>query len=222
MQQLVEQVPSVLRSSLSVIQGYTESMATGVLKGGEQQHGYQVIEKHCKRIADYLDDFTTLSRFQQKPLRLQLTDFHPRCLVEDSLEHLAAMIQARQAEISFNISRELPLIHGDRCCWDQVITRILERLLADSTEEVSRISIKGQLSGRRLCLSFIADQALATKLPAAFTRCQQCEESPAPPQHSDLVTAVILSGVRALGGSLRSSLSAQQLPCTQLFLPLRM
>jgi two-component system, OmpR family, phosphate regulon sensor histidine kinase PhoR len=205
-ERLLQHVPQILRSPLAVIQGYLESFDSGLLRTGDQQRrAIQVMGKHSHRMAEYLDDLTTLTTLTSRDLRLKRTEFSPRRLVEDVIEHLAPALKQKNAVVLMQLSGDLPMVFGDRYHWDLVFTHLLQQLLNVSSGEAPVIRIAGE-GVRRCCLISLFTQAsIPPQEPPQLASCKRCRITEDLPSPADLSLAIIHRGIRQQGGSIEVS-----------------
>ncbi|CAN5343368.1 hypothetical protein BH23VER1_BH23VER1_28140 [soil metagenome] len=130
-----------LRTPLSIINGYIENLVDGVVEDAEAtRRALITMQKHGDRIARIVEDMLTISKFESTGVQgasdLRATTFDCRACVEDVVERLAPVIEAKSAEILV----EMPdggeaTVSGDRFYWDQIFFNLIENALKENSRD---------------------------------------------------------------------------------------
>lgn len=166
-----------LRTPLSLIHGYIETLKSGMIKSaGSLNRCLEVMEKHSKRMMRIIEDMLTISRLEGGEAQLRTETFLVRGCVEDVLEHLTALIEARQPVITLNFPDHGGLLNGDRFYWDQIFTNLIENALKENPRPGLHLTISGEWSEEECVLS-VADDGIgipAEDVPFVFKRFFRC------------------------------------------------
>lgn len=163
-----------LRTPLTLINGYIESMQSGVIKDEPgRARCLAVMEKHGKRILRIVEDMLTISRLENGASALSIEPFNVRACVQDALDHLAPMIEGRDGtRIELDFPPDGGTLHGDRFYWDQVFTNLLENSLKENPNPGLHIRVQGRWNGDH-CQLQVTDNGIgipAHDLPFVFKR----------------------------------------------------
>ena len=195
-----------LRTPLSLIHGYIETLKSGMIKSTSSLHRcLEVMEKHSKRMMRIIEDMLTISRLESGDAQLRRETFLVRGCVEDVLEHLAPLIEARHPEITLNFPAGGGALEGDRFYWDQIFTNLIENALKENPNPGLRITISGEWQPRE-CILSVADNGVgiaAEDVPFVFKRFFRCAK-----HHSQEVKgtglglSIVKRAVEAHGGTI--------------------
>lgn len=133
---LVANVSHELKTPLTAIRGYAETLQDGALEEPGVALGFvgSILEQ-CARLEALLRDLLTLSRLEgrEKPHTLESVDLSH--LARHAVEVLSPQSRARQVEVSLDIPATLPAIAGDR--------EELERLFLNLVENAIKYNRRG-------------------------------------------------------------------------------
>lgn len=162
-----------LRTPLTLINGYIETLQSGVIKDDAgMKRCLDVMEKHGKRIIRIIEDMLTISRLENGSSALNLEPFTARACVQDALDHLAPMLEGRDTRLELDFPPDGGQMLGDRFYWDQAFTNLLENALKENPHPGLVIKVKGQWFAD-YCMLSISDNGIgipAHDLPFVFKR----------------------------------------------------
>ncbi|TDU73173.1 two-component system phosphate regulon sensor histidine kinase PhoR [Prosthecobacter fusiformis] len=162
-----------LRTPLTLINGYIETLQSGVIKDDAgMRRCLDVMEKHGKRIIRIIEDMLTISRLENGTSALNLEPFTARACVQDALDHLGPMLEGRDTRLELDFPPDGGHMTGDRFYWDQVFTNLLENALKENPNPGLVIQVKGEWFADHCVLS-IRDNGIgipAHDLPFVFKR----------------------------------------------------
>ena len=124
------QVELELRKPLSLIQGYIETLKSGVVKGGEQLgRCLEIMDKHSRRLMHVLEDMNAVANLEpadkvwncDAPLMLRN--------IEVAVEHLAPDLVSREIAVTHHVPTGNCCLRLDRRLWQIVLIKLLEALL---------------------------------------------------------------------------------------------
>ena len=155
-----------LRTPLTLINGYIEMLQDDASKAPPaMKRSLDVMEKHGKRIARIIEDMLAISRLDKEP-------FNVRACAKDAADHLAPMLEGRDARIEFDFPKDGGQLTGDRFYWDQVFTNLLENSLKENTKPGLVIRVSGEWQDES-CILKVSDNGIgipAHDLPFVFKR----------------------------------------------------
>lgn len=195
-----------LRTPLSLIHGYIETLKGGLIKNpASLQRCLDVMEKHSRRMMRLIEDMLTISRLEGPDAQLRPEPFLVRGCVEDVLEHLTPLIELRQPVITLDFPPDGGLMHGDRFYWDQIFTNLIENALKENPRSGLRVSITGRWA-RHECILTVQDDGVgitAEDVPFVFKRFYRCAKDHSQEiRGTGLGLSIVRRAVEAHGGSI--------------------
>ncbi|WP_300933123.1 ATP-binding protein [Prosthecobacter sp.] len=162
-----------LRTPLSLIHGYIETLKSGMIKNTTSLvRCLDVMEKHSRRMMRIIDDMLTISRLEGLEEPLKTESFLVRGCVHDAIEHLTPLVEIRQPLITLDFPPDGGLLNGDRFYWDQIFSNLIENALKENPRTGLRITISGRWTEHE-CIITVTDDGIGIRpedLPNAFKR----------------------------------------------------
>ena len=162
-----------LRTPLSLIHGYIETLKSGMIKNTTSLvRCLDVMEKHSRRMMRIIDDMLTISRLEGLEELLKTETFLVRACVHDAIEHLTPLIEIRQPVLNLDFPPDGGLLSGDRFYWYQIFSNLIENALKENPRTGLRMSITGRWTQQE-CIITVTDDGVGFRpedLPYAFKR----------------------------------------------------
>jgi two-component system sensor histidine kinase BaeS len=200
--QMMADIAHELRTPLSLILGYTESLSDGKLPA--TQETFDIIHDEAQHLSRLIDDLRTLSLADAGELPLARRPVDPRTLLERAMS--AHLPEAQQQGISIQVdaSPDLPQVEVDPGRMAQVLENLVNNALR-YTPEGGRIilSVKAEVNTINLRVQDNGVGIAPEDLPYVFDRFYRSDK--ARQRHggeSGLGLAIARSIVEAHGGSL--------------------
>ncbi len=195
-----------LRTPLTLINGYIESLQSGVIRDeASRARCLTVMEKHGKRILRIIEDLLTISRLENGASALSLEPFNVRACVQDALDHLAPMLEGRDTRVEMDFPEEDAVLVGDRFYWDQVFTNLLENAIKENPNPGLLIRVSGKWSPEG-CVLVVSDNGIgipAHDLPFVFKRFYRGHKHHSPEiKGTGLGLSIVRRTVEAHGGTI--------------------
>jgi two-component system phosphate regulon sensor histidine kinase PhoR len=195
-----------LRTPLTLINGYVETLQSGVLKDAATiQRCYDVMEKHGKRIVRIIEDMLTISRLENGNSALNIEPFTARACLQDSLDQLAPMLQQRDARIDLDLPADGGHMRGDRFYWDQVFSNLIENSLKENPNPGLVIKITGKWFADHILLT-VSDNGIGIAthdLPFVFKRFYRGHKHHSPQiKGTGLGLSIVRRAIEAHGGTI--------------------
>jgi len=195
-----------LRTPLTLINGYIETLQSGVIKDESGlRRCYEVMEKHGKRIVRIIEDMLTISRLENGSSALNVEPFTVRACVQDALDHLAPLLEGRDTRIELDFPPDGGPMRGDRFYWDQTFTNLIENALKENLNPGLVVSISGQWFADH-CILRVSDNGIgipAHDMPFVFKRFYRGHKHHSPQiKGTGLGLSIVRRAVEAHGGSI--------------------
>ena len=162
-----------LRTPLTLINGYIEMLQDDSAKSSPtMKRSLDVMEKHGKRIARIIEDMLAISRLEDASSSLNKEPFDVPDCAEDAADHLAPMLEGRDARIELDFPKGDCLLTGDRFYWDQIFTNLIENSIKENTKPGLVIRVSGEWQ-KDTCILKVSDNGIgipAHDLPFVFKR----------------------------------------------------
>jgi signal transduction histidine kinase len=200
--QMMADIAHELRTPLSLILGYTESLSDGKLPA--TQETFDIMHDEAQHLSRLVDDLRILSLADAGELPLTRQPLDPRALLERVM--LAHLPEAQRRGISIQVetSPDLPEVEAD----PGRIAQVLENLVSNAlgyTPEGGRISLSVEADASKIKLR-VQDNGVGIApedLPYIFDRFYRADESrQRNGTESGLGLAIAKSIVEAHGGSI--------------------
>ncbi|MCB1276965.1 ATP-binding protein [Prosthecobacter sp.] len=195
-----------LRTPLSLIHGYIETLKSGMIKNAASLgRCFDVMEKHSRRMMRIIDNMLTISRLEGSDEPLKVDTFLVRGCVQDVLEHLNPLIEVRQPVITLDFPPDGGLLSGDRFYWDQIFSNLIENALKENPCTGLSLKVVGRWT-KHECIITVEDDGVgipAEEVPFVFKRFYRCAKD-----HSEEVRgtgmglSIVRRAVEAHGGSI--------------------
>jgi two-component system sensor histidine kinase BaeS len=200
--QMTADIAHELRTPLSLILGYTESLSDGKLPA--TQETFDIMHDEAQHLSRVIDDLRTLSLADAGELPLARRPVDPRTLLERAMSAHLPEAQQRDIAIQVETPSDLPQVEVDPGRMAQVLENLVNNALR-YTPEGGRIVLSVEANAGTIKLR-VQDNGVgiaAEDLPYIFDRFYRSEKSrPRQGTESGLGLAIAKSIVEAHGGSL--------------------
>ena len=123
--EFVADVSHELKTPITSIMGYAETLAESEYDRATQYKFLNVIEKESKRMARLVQDLLTLSRYDNNQVKQEKTEFDLGELVKKTQESLALEIEKKHHTIECFVTADVPNVYADKYGIERVIFNIL-------------------------------------------------------------------------------------------------
>ena len=132
--EFVADVSPELKTPITSILGYTETLLEGDYDKETQVKFLNVIESESHRMAKLVSDLLTLSRYDNNKNKTEITDIDLGDLTKKCLEKLKVEIEKKQHKIECFVTAEVPLVKVDKYGIERVILNILTNAIKYTPE----------------------------------------------------------------------------------------
>jgi two-component system phosphate regulon sensor histidine kinase PhoR len=138
----VANVSHELKTPLTAIQGFAETLLSGAAEDPETRHRFLgIIRDHAVRLGRLTDELLTLSSIEAGKLTLEMAPLAPEQILEPCLELTRLRAAGRQLVIAAELPSELPAVRGDLQRLQQVLQNLLDNAV-QYTQDGGRITVR--------------------------------------------------------------------------------
>jgi len=178
--QLVANVSHDLRTPLSTLRGYIETllMKDDALSAEERRHYLKIAVSHCERLSDLITGLFELAKLESEDGIVHCEPFGLSELVQDVVQKFRLTADEKHVSIVTNIGKELPFAYADIALIERVLENLLENALRHTPEEGS-VSIILSNDDRDITVQVndTGSGIPADELPRIFDRFYQADKS---------------------------------------------
>ncbi len=130
--ELVANVSHDLRTPLTSLQGYLETLLLkeGMLSVQERQRYLDIAVAQSKRLGELIGELFELAKLNSQEMKPRLESFSLGELVQDVIQKLRVIVEAKQVTLQATLGGELPRVSGDI----GLIERALENLIENAVK----------------------------------------------------------------------------------------
>ena len=132
--EFVADVSHELKTPITSIIGYTETLLEGDYDKETQVKFLNVIESESKRMAKLVSDLLTLSRYDNNKNKMEKVEINLGDLTKKCLEKLKVEIEKKNHKIECFVTAEVPLVKADKYGIERVILNILTNAIKYTPE----------------------------------------------------------------------------------------
>jgi two-component system, OmpR family, phosphate regulon sensor histidine kinase PhoR len=118
-----------LRTPLSALYGYAETLIQGVDDAETQRRFLGIIDRQARRLARLLDDLIVLSDLERGIAPLKLESVRARDVVEEAVELMGEHARREGIALAAQCEEHLPDLNGDRDRLHQVMINLLDNAI---------------------------------------------------------------------------------------------
>ncbi|MGH7778590.1 MAG: sensor histidine kinase [Candidatus Binataceae bacterium] len=118
-----------LRTPLSALYGYAETLVQGVEDKQTQTRFLGIIDRQARRLARLLDDLISLSDLERGVSPLNLEELEPVAAITEAVELMRESARREGVSLEIDCPADLPRIAGDRDRLHQVMVNLLDNAI---------------------------------------------------------------------------------------------
>jgi len=131
----VANVSHELKTPLTSIKGFVETLLEGALDDKENNRGFlKIIQEHAERLNALVNDLLSLSHLELKEIKLEKEDFNLREQLEGILRGFNSQLKRKNIEIKDELLPGL-LVKADKDRLEQVFTNFLDNAIKFNKEK---------------------------------------------------------------------------------------
>lgn len=154
--EFVANVSHEFRTPLSVISGYLETLEDDDVEEETRMVAVAAMRRHALRLNRLIEDLLTISRMEERHVRLEKSRVDLPALLSSVTEQLETEIRERGASVTCEFPAGFPEVHADAHRLEQAFTNLLANALRHGAAEGGRVTVSAASDGREVAVS-IAD-----------------------------------------------------------------
>jgi len=159
----VANVSHELKTPLTAIQGFAETLLAGALDDRENRRRFlEIIRDHARRLARLTDDLLKLALIEAGKLELEFQPVAVAQLIEACVETTRIKAQQKQQTLEVDCPGGLPAAHGDRSRLADVLQNLLDNAV-QYTPEGGRITVRARPADGRVVIT-VSDTGIGIPL----------------------------------------------------------
>jgi len=136
--EFVANVSHELRTPLTTVKSYTETLLDGAMEEKELAEEFlTIINSEADRMAFLVRDLLQLTRFDNKQVRLDMTEIEMNDFLSMTVRQNKIHAEAKNQELSFEPYEHMVVVHGDRDRVGQVVNNIVTNAIKYSLEQAT-------------------------------------------------------------------------------------
>jgi two-component system phosphate regulon sensor histidine kinase PhoR len=156
--EFVANVSHEFRTPLSVINGYLETLGEGGVGREMTRKAIAAMQRHTGRLNRLIEDLLSISRMEEKGVRLETKKTEIAPLLRTVLEQAEQEIADRKAKVTLSVAEELPSAQLDAYRIEQAFSNLLVNALRHGTpveaSGTAEVTITAFASGGEVAVSF--------------------------------------------------------------------
>ena len=136
--EFVANVSHELRTPLTTVKSYTETLLDGAMEEEELAKEFlSIINSEADRMAFLVRDLLQLTRFDNKQVRLDMTEIEMNEFLTMTVRQNRIHAEAKRQELSFEPYEHMVVVHGDRDRVGQVVNNIVTNAIKYSLDQAA-------------------------------------------------------------------------------------
>ncbi len=136
--EFVANVSHELRTPLTTVKSYTETLLDGAMEEKELATEFlTIINSEADRMAFLVRDLLQLTRFDNKQVRLDMTEIEMNDFLSMTVRQNKIHAEAKNQQLSFRPYEHMVVVHGDRDRVGQVVNNIVTNAIKYSLEQAT-------------------------------------------------------------------------------------
>jgi two-component system phosphate regulon sensor histidine kinase PhoR len=149
----VSNVTHELKTPVSAIQGFSETLLDGAMEDKENSRRFLgIIETNARRLSRLIEDLMTISKLELGEVKLDMRPVSINRVTEEAAALLEPRVQEKSLSVGLDIDADLPKVLADRDRLYQVVLNILDNAVK-YTPQGGLIKVSAKAVGGMLELS---------------------------------------------------------------------
>jgi len=152
--EFVANVSHEFRTPLSVISGYLETLEEEDLDPEMRSKALLAMRRHADRLGRLIADLLTISRMEERKIRLETAPVDPAELLRGVIEQMERETGRSSVRIITSFAPDLTVIEADAHLIEQAFSNLLANALRHGATEEGEITVSAERSGSEIVVSF--------------------------------------------------------------------
>ena len=152
--EFVANVSHEFRTPLSIITGYLETLEDGRISKEMLRKSITVMRRHGERLNNLIEDLLTISRMEEKAVRLESAPADLIPILKSAMEQLEREVEARGATVHLETTGNLPLVEVDAYRMEQAFSNLLANALRHGRPQGGSVEITVSAQGPEVRIGF--------------------------------------------------------------------
>jgi two-component system, OmpR family, phosphate regulon sensor histidine kinase PhoR len=155
--EFVANVSHEFRTPMSIINGYLETLQEGGVGREMMRKSITVMRRHADRLNRLIEDLLTISRMEEKGVRLETAPMNLETLLRSVVNQLEMEVKNSGATVTLEVNPDLPFARLDGYRIEQAFSNLLVNALRHGTPqegECGAVFITASLQGPEIAVSF--------------------------------------------------------------------
>ncbi len=128
--EFVANVSHELKTPLTTIKGFIETLRDGAIYDKEKAHKFlDIIQKHAERLEYLVNDLLTLSAIESKEMEIHLKKTPLGPILEAAIALCKSPLENRRHKLTLDLKKDLPRVNVDRQKMEQAFVNLLDNAI---------------------------------------------------------------------------------------------
>jgi two-component system phosphate regulon sensor histidine kinase PhoR len=158
--EFIANVSHEVRTPLTAIQGYLETLLAGALEEPEHARRFlEIVARHTERLGRLLNDLTDLSNIELGKVALRLEPTSLSETVDSVLAIIGPKAESGEVALTSDVPRDLPLVRADRDRLAQILINLVDNGVK-YTPPGGRVTVRARPQGAAMVAVSVADSGV--------------------------------------------------------------
>ncbi len=201
--EFVANVSHELKTPLSSIKGYAETLLDGALEDQEHARGFvETIHRQADHLAKLINDLLDLARIEAGKMELALVPLRIEEIIRQIIESFRPISESKRLDVDFESVPSLPPVLADQGAVRQILSNLLDNAIKFTPQD-GQITVRTSIQADHLLIE-VKDSGVgisSSDLPRIFERFYRADAArPRSPESTGLGLAIVKHLVLAQGG----------------------
>lgn len=136
----VTNVSHELRTPLTAIKGFAETIECDC--SGQNKHYASIINRHCNRLINIVQDLLTLSKLEEKKTELKIEEIDIKDLLENTAKIFKQKIADKKLELKLQIENDVAILRADAFKLEQLLINLIDNAVKYTEKGWISVAVK--------------------------------------------------------------------------------